>query len=325
MNQDGPSKSLEELLAEDGGEPGNNSDGRGPTPPDTGSDGSPDTPEKERQKQQAPEDAQEKLRATEERYRTLQSKYDAEVPRLAREKRELNEEVDRLKRQVSELETKLEKALAAPAVSDEDINAEMEKLREDFTDDAVDGFASLTKKLIARNLPRQEPADQQQRDAEIETLRKELARVKTNSALGQLDALVDGWRETNEDPEFIQWLADNTDWRSGQTYQDLMQHAWAVEGDIARVAQFFKEFKAERQQRDKPPESKPTNVEPDSSGGGHRPDPNAGTGGNEKIWTVAEVEDINRRARRGEFKGKEKQLSALREKIERAAAAGRLQ
>jgi len=316
-------KSLDELIAEDGSEPGNEPDGRSSTPSDTVSGDDLDTRRDDRDTRST-EDLTEALRKAEERNRTLRSKYDAEVPRLSRENSELKDRITSLTGEVSDLKQRLEEAMSQPAVSDDEINAMKDKLKEDLTDDAVEGFADLARTIARQNLPKQ--TEDRVRSSEIEDLRKEVATLRTQSRDQQLTTLVPDWQEMNLDDGFIDWLDNNTDWASGRNYGDLLREAWGS-GDVARTAQFFIKYKsaneAERQQ-ERSPKNTDQDIQPDAAGPGDRPVGNDLKPQAKKTWTVAEIEDINQRARRGEFKGREKQLKLLRDNIARAAAERRV-
>lgn len=321
------SPSIEDLIQSDSGEPDASGDGQGPTPPDTDHNAAPDT--HQQQRVNGSDNAQEELRRANERYHTLQSKYDAEVPRLMRENGQLKDELNAARGEVDSLRKQLEEAMKAPAVSQEEVQQVMRDLEDEFSSDAVKAFANLTEKIVASKIPSVSAAAPD-RESEIQELRQEVARMRTSSAEATLEQLLKDepvhWRKLNEDPEFIRWLADTTDWRSGASYQQLMEKAWSVDGDIGRVAQFFKEYARHQQslrQQEAGPRNGSDDVQPGSSGA-DTPSIDAGATGNKKIWKLSEINTIDRRARAGEFRGKEAELSKLRRMIEQAAAEGRV-
>lgn len=318
--------SLDDLIQSDSGEPGAGTDGQSSTPSDTAQQPAPDT---RQEHVNGSENVQEELRLAKERYHTLKSKYDAEVPRMMSENARQKEELKATRSEIESLRSQLEEAMKAPAVSQDEVQQVMRDLEDEFSSDAVKAFANLTEKIVASRMP-SAPAAAPDRESEIQELRQEVASMRTSSAEATLEKLLEDepvhWRKLNEDPEFIRWLADTTDWRSGSSYQQLMEKAWAVDGDIGRVAQFFKEYARYQQslrQQDARSRNGSDDVQPGSSGA-ETPNADTGVAGNKKVWTMSEINTIDKRARAGEFRGKEQQLKKLRRMIETAASEGRI-
>ena len=85
---------------------------------------------------------------------------------------------------------------------------------------------------------------------EINELRQQLGHVGGSIAqnarermFGQLDENIEGWREINKDPRFLQWLA-LPDTYSGAIRHNLLKAAWE-RNDTPRAAAFFQGFLAE--------------------------------------------------------------------------------
>ena len=85
---------------------------------------------------------------------------------------------------------------------------------------------------------------------EINELRQQLGHVGGSIAqnarermFGQLDESIEGWRDINKDPRFLQWLA-LPDTYSGAIRHNLLKAAWE-RNDTPRAAAFFKGFLAE--------------------------------------------------------------------------------
>ena len=85
---------------------------------------------------------------------------------------------------------------------------------------------------------------------EIDELRSQLGHVGGSIAqnerqkmFSQLDEYLDGWRDINKDPRFLQWLA-LPDTYSGAIRHNLLKAAWE-RNDTPRAAAFFQGFLAE--------------------------------------------------------------------------------
>jgi hypothetical protein len=118
--------------------------------------------------------------------------------------------------------------------------------------------------------------------------------------IGNLDGLAPGWKETNDDPAFVDWLK-NRDTFSRKTRHELLAAAHA-EADADTVAEFFRAYWKEKgiapaqPAPTAPPSSPPATptVDPQTlvaPAASNAPSPAANPRGG-KIWTQAEIEKV---------------------------------
>lgn len=317
-------QSAEDVLSRHTGEPDNTDDGPGSTPQDTDSSQLTDTPSNTDENTEL----QEKLRISDERYRALKRKYDVEVPKLHKELRDANADRDELKARLDTLEQQVSQRTERQASNTQSFDRAREQLVNELPEDAVDAFTELTEAIIANRMPEQSNSNSEKLETDLGELRSELQNLRQQSALEKMDQLVPEWRELNGNDGFNDWLDDSYEELSGKQYRELLSEAWQA-GVLERVVRFFRLYLNERQQEVQQQNTGPKNQtqDIDADGTGHGPADKSLTpkpdDGNES-FSLAEIKDIEARARRGEFKGRKNELNLLRDKIARAAAAGRI-
>ena len=170
----------------------------------------------------------------EQKYKTLQGIFNKQTSELRSQLAEQAESVKRLQEQLAEAHRVAEEKQAAVFGTDED--------RANFGSDFVE--------LVERGV-----------DARTAEYRKEIASLKAQLAdmgstlnrvgqdaevsrhaafLADLDTLVPGWKEQNNDPAFLEWLRD-VDPISGMVRQDLLSR-YEAERNSRQVANIFKAF-----------------------------------------------------------------------------------
>lgn len=222
--------------------------------------------------------------------RVLQGKYDQEVPRQAAMIRELRQQLDELKNG----------AESAPAG---DIEQFREALLDELPESAVDAIVK-----IATGGLRGSGADQ----SEIEALRQRLQRVEAQTFEERLDALVPDWRKVDADPRFAEQFLHQHEGNTGRPKGEFYMEAYRA-GDVKRCAAFLNEFKRVTGDRGAPPPDAPR-------GAGDR----QRDGGQPRTYRRSDIQRIEAAARRGEYRGKEKELAEVRRQFRLAAATGRV-
>jgi hypothetical protein len=162
-------------------------------------------------------------------------------------------------------------------------------------------------------------------DERVRRLEGELASTRTSvlrqSAMIALDRdpqIGSTWRETNQQPEFIDWL-NQKDPFSGQPRMRLIQRAFEL-GDATTVGNHFKAFHASRiparlRTRERLPEEPPAGHHPNT------PTPNAE---GKRTWTRQQIAQFYRDKAAGRYDGQEAEALRLERDILSAAAEGRI-
>jgi len=155
------------------------------------------------------------------------------------------------------------------------------------------------------------------------------------------DPELDGWRELNTNPEFIQWL-QGLDEYAGVPRNQMLQHAYQ-NGDAMRTGRFFKKYMDEHTV---PPPPRPAQTGRDArpQNGNGRSAPARGTrledlvvpgraaggsGGSDgapqpRIWSRPEISRFYRDRTEGRYRGREQESDALERDILAAAQEGRV-
>ena len=188
----------------------------------------------------------------EQRYKVLQGKYNAEVPRLQAQSREQTEQLRSFRDQLTATQNLLaslsQQRAAAPAddatrapasgtqlVKDEEIR--------EFGPDLIDVMRRVVQEESIRLLPeidrRMAPVAQkvEQVAKATQNVGQRMAQNDQQSVLSLLDQQIEGWRELNHDPAFLEWL-DEVDPFSGNKRGALLQQAYRAH-DGPRVVAFF--------------------------------------------------------------------------------------
>jgi hypothetical protein len=186
--------------------------------------------------------------------------------------------------------------------------------------------------------------------ARVENTENETGRQFVQRMHGSMDQMVPGWKDMNNDPNFIAWTKQN-DVFSGLNRQELLQKAWYA-GDSNRVAAFFDSFLAEEAATN--PAAAQARQQAMLSAGGHAPAPNGGmpaspaqplaprvtleslaapgrarSAGNpppvsKPVWTAAGISQFYMDVANGKFRGREPERIATEQDLMMAQREGRI-
>jgi len=243
----------------------------------------------------------------EQKYRVLQGKYNAEVPRLQRQVQEQNSTLEQLKSQLTATQGMLsalaQGRVAAPGGQSPTPAAPVKLVKDEevkeFGEDLTDFIKRVAQEAILPAVDqRLQPVQQQ-----VAEVRQTATKVVERSVqsdherlLATLDQQIAGWRQQNNDPGFLDWLAQ-PDPYSGVARGDLLRQAY--EGfDVPRIVAFFKGYRNEHAVVTPPAAAAPAATQ---QGSQRKLDefvapgtPKAGTtgaqeGAGKRIWTQAEI------------------------------------
>jgi hypothetical protein len=227
------------------------------------------------------------LRKFKDRYLTLKGKYDAEVPRLAaevKELRKLQDEFVKLKEQASS-QTK-------PVVEEVDPLA---KLEEEYGSD----LANILREAIDRRVDSKIKPVLETTEERVASVEDTQYKAAQESFKAYLDDKVGGWRDLWEgkDSAFGEFL-ETTDPTGLYTYGDLANH-YVENWDADRLVTLFNLYKQGNTPQPvvqkEPSPQKTSMIAPSRTTS--QPTPNIGE---KRIWTQADVEDFQRRDRKGQ-------------------------
>jgi hypothetical protein len=139
----------------------------------------------------------------------------------------------------------------------------------------------------------------QQIQGELNRTRAELTRQKTEFALDKDPALASSWRQQNNDPEFLKWLAAVDD-MAGEPRQTLLNRAVSV-GNVAPVLALFKAFRASQI----PTTQRSRERVPFENGPGQPTLPTATDARGRRMWRRAEIAAFYEEKRLGKWNGRE--------------------
>jgi hypothetical protein len=278
----------------------------------------------------------------EQKYRVLQGKYNAEVPRLQRQVNEQNSTLEQFKAQLTATQGMLSALangrVAAPAgqgpapaaqtklVKDEEVN--------EFGADLTDFIKRVAQDALLPAIDQKLQPVQQQ----VAEVRQSATKVAERSAqsdherlLATLDQQIKGWRQQNNDPGFLDWLAQ-PDPFSGLARGSLLRQAY--EGfDVPRIVAIFEGYRNEHAVVTPPPapaaaEAAPQKRLDDFVAPGT---PKAGStgaqdGAGKRIWTQAEIKRFYDDCTAGKFRTTEGQVRRreIEQDIVAAAREGRV-
>lgn len=242
----------------------------------------------------------------EQKYRTLQGIFNSETNKL---RSQLAEQAEAMKAMQAQLAEERKAAQERDAVV--------------FgTDDDRANFGSDFVELVERGV---EARTQAYRD-EIASLKEQIAQMSTTlgrveqdadvsrhgAYLADLDTLVPGWREQNNDPAFLDWLKE-ADPISGIIRHEMLAR-FDAERNSQQVANIFKAFPGSRA----PKQSQATLAQQVSPSRGHSSQGKQG----KPVFTEAQVRRFYDDWRRGAYTDDKAQ--ALEKEIELAYAEGRI-
>ncbi len=286
--------------------------------------------------QEAPAPAPE---GWEQKYKVLQGKYNAEVPRLQKKAQEQDSQIRTLTEQLTATQGMVASiaqqrgpapaAQAAPAASgklvkDEEIGEFGEELTDFIRRVAQD---TVLPKVEERFQPfKQEVAQARQHAAQAAQRQAQTDREKL---FGVLDSQVPGWKEQNDDGEFVAWLGQ-PDAYSGLARMDLLKQAYE-RNDAPRVVAFFMGYRNEHAVVTPPAPAAAASPAPQRSlgefvaPGSQKPgSTGAQDGAGKRNWTEAEIKSFYRDCQQGKYRGKDEARRAIELDIVAATREGRI-
>ena len=180
----------------------------------------------------------------EQRYKILQGKYNKEVPALHEQIRQLkarpsdagnDQEIGRLRTEIADLKQKLESAAAQP--SKPATTPDLDKLREQYPAELVDGILAAVQHMMA---PIQQRVDSVDKTVTQSSKTSNVDRLR--AALKEQGVEFD---QVNSDPLFVQDYLSELAPFSKQTKGQLLTEAFES-GDIDRAASFFIDYAGSR-------------------------------------------------------------------------------
>jgi hypothetical protein len=275
----------------------------------------------------------------EQKYRVLQGKYNAEVPRLQRTASEQAARIEQMGQQLTATQQMLaslgqnraaapDTAAPAPAAGKLVKDDEVREYGEDLTDFIRRVAQDSVMPEVTRRL---QPVEQQ-----VSRVTSAAAQVMQKSALTDqekmfalLDDRVDGWRQQNEDPAFLDWLA-LPDAYSGVARMDLLKQAYG-RYDGPRVAAFFQGYRNENAVVTPPAAAAPAPGAPQrkledfvAPGTAKAGTTGAQDGAGKRIWTEAEIKQFYDECSAGKFRNNKDRRDQIEKDIVAAAREGRV-
>ena len=241
----------------------------------------------------------------EQKYRTLQGIFNKQTSELRQQLADQAAQMKQLQEQLTEAHRAAEEQNAAVFGTDED--------RANFGSDFVE--------LVERGV-----------DARTAEYRKEIASLKAQLAdmgstlnrvgqdaevsrhaafLADLDTLVPGWKEQNNDPAFLEWLRD-VDPVSGMVRQDLLSR-YEAERNSRQVDNIFSAFIGKTSKQSQPKLAQQVSPSRGHSGAAPQSKP---------VYTESQIAGFYDAWRRGMYT--DEQGKALEKDIELAYAEGRI-
>lgn len=268
----------------------------------------------------------------ETKYNVLSGKYSAEMPRMAQTIRELKDEIKELKSNAS-----------VPAEKPEPTKTKQTKPEELFTPEEIEEFGPDLINIITRATSNAQPTNDseivEKLRAEIDTLKTSVNGINEKSSQNARDRLlsdltnaVPNWEEQNSDPNFVGWLSQQ------DPYAGLLRHemldAAFERNDSARVINFFQGYLEENGVMQQTEET--TNDE-DSTSQAHvdladytAPAKSRGKiqepaqKGKKRTWSQPQIAKFYSDIRKGLYKNKAKERTAIEKDIIAATQEGRL-
>lgn len=200
-----------------------------------------------------------------------------------------------------------------------------DKDREEYGPELIDLI-----ERVAKGYANGAQAELTQLKTQVGNVGNAVANTERERMLATLDQRLAGWREQNQNPEFLEWLG-LPDVYSGARRMDLLRQAFD-RGDVARVLAFFNGYNAEKQAASAPP-SMPA---PQPPAPAVRLEELAAPGrarvaaasqpptGDKPIITAAQISQFYDDCRRGRFNGRDADRIALESQIFEAQREGRI-
>lgn len=279
----------------------------------------------------------------EHKYRVLQGKYNAEVPRLQHQVSEQSTVIEQLKQQMTATQGMLSAFAqnrvpapggqsSAPAAATRLVKDEEVK---EFGEDLTDFIKRVAQDAILPAVEQRLQPVQKQFD-EMRGISEEDRRRAIQAAHEQFVATLDkelpDWRQQNNDPLFLEWLAQ-PDSYSGVARKTLIMQAH--EGfDAPRVIAFFKGYRNENAVVTPPNGAAAPAPQPGASQrslddfvapGAPKPGTtSAPNGAGKRTWTQAEIQHFYTEAAAGKFRNNKQRRDEIEREIHAAAREGRV-
>ena len=282
----------------------------------------------------------------EQKYKVLQGKYNAEVPRLQKRVQDQDEQLRSFQSQLTATQNLLASFSAqresAPAQSQPATPPAPAKLVKDeevkeFGADLIDVMRRVVREEQASLLPEidRRVAPVAQRVDQVAQVTHQVgarvARSDQQTVLALLDQSVPNWREVNEDPGFLEWLAQ-VDPYAGRERGDLLQQAYKAH-DGPRVVAFFNGYLKEHAAVTPPPAPKPAAAAPapqrtleqlvapgtPKTGAASTQD-----GSGKRVWSRQEIGQFYADVQAGRFKGTAEQKKQIEADIFAAQRENRI-
>jgi hypothetical protein len=275
----------------------------------------------------------------EQKYRVLQGKYNAEVPRLQKQAQTQAQQIETLTAQLTATQGMVASiaqnrgpapagqgsAPAAPAklVKDEEVSEFGEELTDFIRRVAQD---TVLPKVEERFQPFKQEVAKAREHAAGAAQRQ--AQADRERLFGVLDSQVPGWREQNDDAEFVAWL-NQPDAYSGMPRANLLTQAYE-RNDAPRVVAFFLGYRNEHAvvtpstaaAAPAAPQRKLEDfVAPGTQKAGST---GAQDGAGKRIWTEPEIKSFYRDCQQGKYRGKDEARRAIELDIVAATREGRI-
>lgn len=274
------------------------------------------TSEAPAQPEAKPAGPKEEVSVWEQRYKTLQGMHNQNVA-------DLKQRLEAAQAESREMAERLSQIEAATRQAKQTVDP---KFVEEFGEDLV----GMVQAIVKSNLEQagtQFDTQIKDLDGKVSSTEQQLVQTANDLFLERLAKQVPNLARVNEDPDFLAWLAE-VDPIYGEPRQTALDKA-AQAHDVTRTANIFNAFLRTQQPAEPAPaapQRKPNNpqlekqVAPDA--GGASPVPSADAA--KRIWSSAEVTRFYDDVRRGVYRGKEEQMQAREQEINRALAEGRI-
>lgn len=269
-----------------------------------------------------PSDTNEEA-AYEHRYRTLQGMYNADTARLRAENQQLNERLNSLEQLLS--------TMSEP--QQQETPVEVTKL---ITDNDLEEYGDSID--VMRRVTREEVSSVSQKIADMERMLQQLQtsvvprveQVASRQAASaeqtfwsDLTRLAPSWKETNDNPQFHEWLLE-VDPLSGMSRQDHLVNA-QQNLDANRVAAFFSAWESQTGQASaQPTRTVSDELQKQVAPGKGRSSGSAPQGQTAKTYTPTDIKKFFEDVRTGKYKGREAERDKLERDIFTAQSEGRI-
>lgn len=263
-----------------------------------------------------PEAPKEDASVWEQRYKTLQGMHNQNVA-------DLKQRLEAAQAENKEMAERLTQIEAATQQAKQTVDP---KFVEEFGEDLV----GMVQAIVKSNLEQagtQFDTQIKDLDGKVSSTEQQLVQTANDLFLERLAKRVPDLEQVNSDPGFLEWLAE-ADPIYGEPRQTALDRA-AQAHDVDRTANIFNAYLRTQQPAEPAPaapQRKPNNpqlekqVAPDA--GRASPAPSADAA--KRIWSSAEVTQFYDEVRRGAYRGREEQMQAREQEINRALAEGRI-